>query len=173
MEEQQWRRGRRGLGPRSTRPERAPARRRDGAGKPLIARHKARRMAKTPSQNWQDVIAAHKAACRSIVSSSRAVRYAGVINKFGRTLAGATRPGVKPHLKPEEAKNEFFAVSTILSLRKKSSAGIGPLDHAVLRHERITVVAFPHGTDTYYVSVDAGHAVSGPMVARMKKLAGA
>lgn len=130
-------------------------------------------MAKTPSQKWQDRIADHKAACRKIVSSSRAVRYAGVINEFGRTLAGATRPGVKPHLKAEDAKNEFFAVSIILSLRKKSSAGMGPLDHAMLRHEKITVVTFPHGADTYYVSVDAGHSISGATVAKMKKLAGA
>lgn len=130
-------------------------------------------MAKTPSQKWQDRIAGHKAACRKIVSSSSAVRYAGVINEFGRTLAGATRQDVKPHLKAEEAKNEFFAVSIILSLRKRSSAAIGPLDHAVLYHEKITVVAFHHGTDTYYVSVDAGRSVSRAMVARIKRIAGA
>lgn len=128
-------------------------------------------MARTASQKWGTRIARHKAACRGIVGSSSAVRYAGVINEFGRTLAGATRPGVRSHLSAEQAKNEFFAVATLLSVRKRSSAAIGALDHAVIRHEKITVVAFMSGKDTYYVSVEAGHAVSAAMVARMKKIA--
>lgn len=129
-------------------------------------------MAGTASQKWSSRIARHKAACRGIVSSSSAVRYAGVINEFGRTLAGATRPGVKSHLSAEQAKNEFFAVATLLSVRKRSSAAIGALDHAVIRHEKITVVAFMSGADTYYVSVEAGKAVTAAMVARMKRIAG-
>ena len=130
-------------------------------------------MARTASQKWGSRIARHKAACRGIVSSSDAIRYAGVINEFGRTLAGATRPGVKSYLSAEQAKNEFFTVSTLLSMRKRSSAAIGGLDHAVIRHEKITVVAFASGRDTYYVSVDAGHAVGEAMVSKMKQIAAA
>ena len=96
-----------------------------------------------------------------------------MINEFGRTLAGATRPGVKSYLSAEQAKNEFFTVSTLLSMRKRSSAAIGGLDHAVIRHEKITVVAFASGRDTYYVSVDAGHAVGEAMVSKMKQIAAA
>ena len=128
-------------------------------------------MAKTASEKWGSRIAGHKAACRGIVSSSAAIRYAGVINEFGRTLAGATRPGVKSHLSAEQAKNEFFAVSTLLSMRKRSSAAIGALDHAVIRHEKITVVAFMSGADTYYVSVEGGRAVTAAMVSRIKRIA--
>lgn len=130
-------------------------------------------MAKTASQKWGNRIARHKAACRGIVSSSDAIRYAGVINEFGRTLAGATRPGVKSYLSAEQAKNEFFAVATLLSLRKRSSAAIGGLDHAVIRHEKITVVAFTSGRDTYYVSIDSSHAVGAAMVSKIKQIAAA
>ena len=49
---------------------------------------------------------------------SNSIRYAGVINVYGRTLTGIVRPNQKPLLKSEQIKNEFFIISNLISLRK-------------------------------------------------------
>ena len=46
--------------------------------------------------------------CRDILALSPKIRYAGILNKFGRTLAGQLRKGVVPLLKPDESRNEHF-----------------------------------------------------------------
>ena len=49
------------------------------------------------------------------------IRYAGVINAYGRTLTGIVRsnPNLKPMLKSEQVKNEFFIISTLMSIEKE------------------------------------------------------
>lgn len=91
--------------------------------------------------------------CQAILDVSGNVRYAGAVNAYGRTLAGILRPGLKPMLKPEDAKNEFFILATMLSLRGTTSAGIGRMSHGVLLHKKATIVAIRKGEITFYVSV--------------------
>ena len=64
------------------------------------------------------IIKKYKIQCREIINLANSIRYAGVINEFGRTLTGAVRPGVKPLLNSEQVKNEFFIISTLMTLRK-------------------------------------------------------
>ena len=52
--------------------------------------------------------AKYKESCNSILAISQHIRYAGIMNRFGRTLAGNLRKGLVPLLKPDEARNEFF-----------------------------------------------------------------
>lgn len=110
-------------------------------------------MSKTPSQEWASRIAEYKNTCRNIVKSSDSIRFAGVINEFGRTLAGAKRNDFTPLLDRERARNEFFVVSALLSMRKRNSASMGALDHMVLRHKKVTILALLDGTIAYYISV--------------------
>ncbi len=111
-------------------------------------------MVKTPSQKWNARIAKYKDQSRKITGVSKSIRYAGVINEFGRTLAGTLRPGVRPMLNSEQVKNELFIISTLVTLRKNPAGAIGTLDYMVLRHKKITIVALQKKQMTYYVSVD-------------------
>ena len=52
--------------------------------------------------------AKYKQKCSNVLAISPRIRYAGIINKFGRTLAGGLRKGVVPLLRPDEARNEHF-----------------------------------------------------------------
>ena len=62
--------------------------------------------------------AKYKEKCNSILTISPRIRYAGIMNKFGRTLAGSLRKGVTPLLNPDEARNEYFIEATRSQLRK-------------------------------------------------------
>ncbi|NOS61431.1 MAG: hypothetical protein HOO66_00030, partial [Nitrosarchaeum sp.] len=111
-------------------------------------------MVKTPSEIWKDKIIQHKKKCQSILQLSDRIRYAGVINAYGRTLTGIVRPNVKPMLKSEQVKNEFFIISTLITLRKDTAGAIGNLDYVLLQHQKVSIVIFQKDDMTYYISID-------------------
>jgi len=111
-------------------------------------------MTKTPNSAWEEEIAGHKNQCKRVMKISDAIRYVGVINMYGRTLAGIIRPTVKPMLPREYAVNEFFMLSTLVSLRRHNMDYIGDMDHSIIYHKKVTIVLIPRGNDIVYVSLD-------------------
>lgn len=112
-------------------------------------------MVKTPEQKWKDAIASYRKKCQKIMGVSTSIRYVGAINEYGRTLTGVIKPGVKPLLKSEQAKNEFFIISTLMSLRKNPSVPIGTLNHVILNHQKVSIIAILRDKITFYISIDS------------------
>ena len=111
-------------------------------------------MVKTPADKWKDTIVKYRKQCQSILKISKSIRYAGVINVYGRTLAGIVQPNLKPLLKSEQVKNEFFIISTLMSLRKGTASTVGKLEHVILQHQKVTIVILQKNDITYYVSIN-------------------
>jgi len=111
-------------------------------------------MVKTPAEIWKDKIIQYRKKCQNILKLSESIRYAGVVNAYGRTLTGIIRPNVKPLLKSEQVKNEFFIISTLMTLRKDTVSAIGKLDYVLLQHQKISIVIFQKDDMTYYTSID-------------------
>jgi hypothetical protein len=111
-------------------------------------------MEKTPADKWKDTVVKYRKQCQNILKLSKSVRYAGVINIYGRTLTGIVRSNLKPLLKSEQVKNEFFIISTLMSLRKDTSSSVGNLEHVILQHKKVTIVILQKKDITYYVSID-------------------
>jgi hypothetical protein len=111
-------------------------------------------MIKTPEQKFKEKITEYKKKCQQIMGISQSIRYVGVINEYGRTLTGVIRPGVKPLLKSDDVKNEFFIISTLMTLRKVTSKTLGKLDYVVLKHENVTILAYQKGQETIYISLE-------------------
>jgi len=108
---------------------------------------------KTPAEKWKDTVIKYRKQCQNILKLSNSIRYAGVINVYGRTLTGIVRPNLKPLLKSEQVKNEFFVISTLMSLRKNTST-VGKLEYMILQHQKITIVVLQKNDITYYVSIN-------------------
>jgi hypothetical protein len=111
-------------------------------------------MVKTPAEIWKDKIVQYRKKCQSILQLSDTIRYAGVVNAYGRTLTGIVRPNVKPLLKSEQVKNEFFIISTLMTLRRDTISAIGKLDYVLLQHQKVSIVIFQKEDMTYYISID-------------------
>ncbi len=111
-------------------------------------------MVKTPSVKWNEAIVKYRKQCQKIVNLSTSIRYAGVVNAYGRTLTGIVRSNVKPLLKSEHVKNEFFIISTLMSLRKNVVSAVGKLEHVIIQHQKVTIVILQKKDITYYVSVE-------------------
>jgi hypothetical protein len=126
-------------------------------------------MVKTPADKWKDTIIKYKKQCQNILKISNSIRYAGIINVYGRTLTGIVRPNLKPLLKSEQVKNEFFIISTLMSLRKNTST-VGKLEHMILQHQKITIVVLQKNDITYYVSINRNEKNLGKIISSIKKI---
>jgi len=127
-------------------------------------------MEKNPAEKWKIIISKYKKQCQNILKISKNVRYAGVINLYGRTLTGIVNPKLKPLLKSEEIRNEFFIMSTLMTLRKDSINSVGKLEHAILQHQKVTIVILQKNNITYYISVKRNAQNLKEIISSMKKI---
>ena len=126
-------------------------------------------MIKSPSDKWKKSILKYKKQCQSIIQISNNIRYVGVINNYGRTLTGIIKPNLKPLLKSEEVKQEFFIISTLFSLRKDDANSLGKLDHIILKHSKVNVVVFQKRDITFYVSINSKEKSLDKIISLIKK----
>ena len=126
-------------------------------------------MVKTPSEKWKKSILKYKKQCQSIIEISNNIRYVGVINNYGRTLTGIIQPNLKPLLKSEEVKHEFFIISTLFSLRKESANSLGKLNHIILKHSKVNVIVFQKSNVTFYISINSKEKSLDKIITLIKK----
>jgi len=129
-------------------------------------------MTKTPNQKWVEEISAYRKKCQRILLISSSIRYVGLINEYGRTLTGIIKQGTNPLLKPGQVRNEFFLISTMLSMRSSNYSAIGDMDYAIFKHKKITLLAFRRKEGTYYISLDQNVTFDSlsEMIGKIKKL---
>ena len=127
-------------------------------------------MVKTPADKWKATVVKYRKQCQKILEVSKSVRYAGVINVYGRTLAGIVQPNLKPLLKSEQVKNEFFIISTLMSLRKDTASTVGKLEHVILQHQKVTIVLLQKNDIIYYVSIDRKEKGLEKIISSIKKI---
>jgi len=127
-------------------------------------------MLKTPQEKWKEAIVTYRKKCQKILELSKSIRYAGIINEYGRTLTGMVRPNTIPLWSAEEVKNEFFIISTLMTLRKLYAQKVGALDFLLLSHPKVTILAFQRKNITYYVSIDVKTKNIENLVSKIKKI---
>ncbi len=127
-------------------------------------------MVKTPADKWKEVVIKYRKQCQNILKISKSIRYAGIINVHGRTLTGIVRPNLKPLLRSEQVKNEFFIISTLMSLRKNTSNTVGKLEHVILQHQKITILILQKNDITYYVSINRKEKSVEKIISSIKKI---
>jgi hypothetical protein len=96
----------------------------------------------------------YKQECRKILAISPRIRYAGIMNKFGRTLAGGLRKGVVPLLKPDEARNEHFVEATRNQFRRNFENSIGREEYTLTENEKVKILTLSSEDHFYYVTLD-------------------
>jgi len=82
------------------------------------------------------------------------IRYVGIMNAFGRTMAGALRKGVTPLLKPEEARNEYFVEAMRSQLRKNFERSIGRTEYTFTENEKVKILSLSTDENFYYITID-------------------
>ena len=96
----------------------------------------------------------YREKCKSILAISPRIRYAGIMNRFGRTLAGGLRKGVVPLLKQDEARNEYFIEATRNQLRKNFERSIGKTEYTFTENEKVKILTIASEEFFYYITID-------------------
>ena len=106
--------------------------------------------------NKRDEITLDQAKCLSFLKISEKIRYVGIINKFGRTITGKLRGGLRPLLTPEQARDERYIESTRQQLRKALNISIGKSIFTIEKNENVTFLLIPEKTRDlfYYITIE-------------------
>lgn len=97
----------------------------------------------------------NKEKCHNLLLLSQKIRYIGMINNFGKTIAGQLRPGLIPLLNVEQAINEHFIEATRNQLRKAFDSTLGPTSYTLTVNEKVITLTFPlQSGGYYYVTLD-------------------
>jgi hypothetical protein len=98
----------------------------------------------------------NKEKCQALLKLSPKIRYVGIVNEFGRTLAGQLRKGVTPFFKVQEARNEFFVEATRNLLRRSFVCSIGETEFTLTVNEKVIILILPAiiGSRLYYFTFD-------------------
>ena len=73
-------------------------------------------------------------------------------------------------MKSEQVKNEFFIISTLMTLRKETVSTVGRLEHVILQHQKVTIVILQKNNVTFYVSIDRKEKSLGTILSSIKKV---
>ena len=103
-------------------------------------------------QSWVKIVTQNRKKCEKTMAISKDLRYVGVFNKFGRTIAGKIRSGIKPVFSPDTVRQEFFAIATMMRLREKSSKRLGYVEFISISHKKINILLFYKNGITYYIT---------------------
>ncbi|HEX5185755.1 MAG TPA: hypothetical protein VFV86_02605, partial [Nitrososphaeraceae archaeon] len=106
------------------------------------------------AENISKVNSELKSLCKQILEISPNIRYIGIINRFGRTLAGQLRNGIVPFLKHEDMKNELYVHSMIYNLRKNYEKSVGETQFILISNSLVDIVSFYSNDLIYYISLE-------------------
>ncbi|HEX5981091.1 MAG TPA: hypothetical protein VFY77_00355 [Nitrososphaeraceae archaeon] len=106
------------------------------------------------AENLPKLNAQYKTNCKKILELSSKIRYVGVTNKFGRTIAGQLRIGITPFLKTEEMRNELFVHSMIYNIRKNYEKSIGETEFIFISNKKVDIISFYIDELVYYITID-------------------
>jgi len=106
------------------------------------------------TENLTKLNAQYKTNCKKILEVSPKIRYVGITNKFGRTIAGQLRIGLTPLLKTEEMRNELFVHSMIYNIRKSYEKSIGETEFIFISNKKVDIISFYIDELVYYITID-------------------
>lgn len=98
--------------------------------------------------------AKYREKCNNIIGISSRIRYTGVMNKFGRTLAGTMRKGIVPLLGPEDAKSEYFIEAARNQMRRNFEKSIGKTEYTFTENEKVKILTLADTENFYYITMD-------------------
>ena len=80
--------------------------------------------------------------CNSLLQESE-IRFAGIVNKDGKLVAGGFKEGITPYENDETKLQSFFKFVSKASIRKELDESLGPINYLAARRDKAVLVSFP------------------------------
>ncbi len=80
--------------------------------------------------------------CNSLLAESE-IRFAGIVSKDGKLIAGGFKEGITPYENDETKLQSFFEFVSKASIRKELDESLGPINYLAARRDKAVLVSFP------------------------------
>ena len=71
------------------------------------------------------------------------IRFAGIVDKAGKLIAGGFKPGLIPYEGDETRLHLFLEFVSKFSIRKEYDESLGPINYLAARRDKVVLVSFP------------------------------
>lgn len=93
--------------------------------------------------------------CKNVFAIDTAVRFAGVIDRMGKLVAGGMREGLKPLESVKDMDRLYIEFALRNAMRREFDAEFGPTIYAMSERERIKIATFPlEGEKLLLISIE-------------------
>ena len=79
----------------------------------------------------------------SVLLKEPEIRFAGIVDKEGKLIAGGFKEGIVPYEDDETRLHSFFEFVSKASLRKEYDDSLGPINYIAARRDKAVLVSFP------------------------------
>lgn len=81
--------------------------------------------------------------CKKVFATDRTVRFAGVIDKMGKLVAGGMRDGIKPLESVKDVDKVYVEYALRNAMRSELNSEFGKTLYTFSERERIKIATFP------------------------------
>ena len=80
--------------------------------------------------------------CNRLLGESE-IRFAGIVDKNGKLIAGGFKEGIIPYENDETKLQSFFEFVSKATIRKEFDESLGPINYIAARRDKAVLVSFP------------------------------
>jgi len=111
-------------------------------------------------QQTQNEIEAFENGCKRLLNEDANIRFAGIINKMGRLVAGGFRAGTKSFIGDEQKRILYQQMTLELSMRKDFDDTLGPIKWIASRRGNLMMISIPLNSHLLLISSEPKAKVS-------------
>ncbi len=91
--------------------------------------------------------------CKKLLQDDE-IRFAGIINRMGRLVAGGFKDGVAPLEDEEDRRKMYMELILRVSMRSEFDYSLGKVKYTASRREKAVVMSFPLDNNVLLVSAE-------------------
>ncbi len=80
--------------------------------------------------------------CDQLLAESE-IRFAGIVDKAGKLIAGGFKQGITPHEGDETRLQSFLEFVSQATIRTEYDESLGPINYLAARRDKAVLVSFP------------------------------
>ena len=80
--------------------------------------------------------------CNQLLAESE-IRFAGIVDKSGKLVAGGFKQGITPHEGDETRLQSFLEFVSKATIRTEYDESLGPINYLAARRDKAVLVSFP------------------------------
>jgi len=91
--------------------------------------------------------------CKALVLEDE-IRFAGLINRMGKLVAGCFKPSIKPLEDDAERQKMYMELALRVSMRQEFDYSLGPVKYSASRRQKAVMMSFPINSNVLLISVE-------------------